>query len=87
MVAELKRSKPDHGTSPNVDLPTAWVSRNRLTLLWATQIEPEEFLIGREAVWSDITEGYAVERTFEAELGTHASHPTYRAVLISGTAG
>lgn len=47
----------------------------------------EDFLLGREPTWSDITDGYAVQRSFEDDLakGLLANRPD--ALVISGTAG
>lgn len=47
-----------------------------------------EFVMGREPVWADLGDGgYAVEREFEAELGSLIAEQEPRVVLITGTAG
>ncbi len=46
-----------------------------------------EFLLGREPTWSDLTEGFAVVREFEAALAGSATFFEPRVTLILGTAG
>jgi hypothetical protein len=48
---------------------------------------PEDFLLGREPRWSDITQGFAIERTFERDLYTSVEASSSRLSLIYGTAG
>lgn len=46
-----------------------------------------EFLLGREPRWSDITEGRAVKREFEADLKDKVNSGGERLAIITGTAG
>ncbi len=46
-----------------------------------------EFLLGREPRWSDITQGRAVKRKFEAELTDTIKQPKSRLTIVTGTAG
>jgi hypothetical protein len=50
------------------------------------QGDAREFLTGREPRWSDITDGYAVEREFDRTL-TNAVGPATRLLVVTGTAG
>lgn len=46
-----------------------------------------EFLLGREPRWSDVTEGYAIERAFDRALPAEIEVAAVRLVLLTGTAG
>jgi hypothetical protein len=48
---------------------------------------PADFLLGREPTWSDITAGFAIERSFESTLHDAATDEHNRVILITGTAG
>ncbi len=45
-----------------------------------------QYLLGREPTWTDITDGFAIERTFEADLLRESTLLEPRLVLITGTA-
>jgi Mrp family chromosome partitioning ATPase len=49
--------------------------------------DEREFLLGREPRWSDITEGFAVEREFDRALPERVRAAGARLLLITGTAG
>lgn len=49
--------------------------------------DPADFLLGREPHWSDISEGFAIERTFEDDLLQVAQDRSNRSVITCGTAG
>jgi hypothetical protein len=50
-------------------------------------VSPADFLLGREPNWGDINAGFAIERSFEAELHEAAIDVGQRIVLLTGTAG
>jgi hypothetical protein len=59
----------------------------RVAELTADSVGDErEFLLGREPRWSDLTEGFAIERTFDADVVRIASEDV-RLLVITGTAG
>lgn len=49
--------------------------------------DEREFLMGREPRWSDLTHGYAVERTCDAEIAAAFEEESVRLLVITGTAG
>jgi hypothetical protein len=49
--------------------------------------DEREFLLGREPRWSDITQGFAIEREFDRELPDLIDQSSARLILITGTAG
>ena len=49
--------------------------------------DPADFLLGREPRWSDVSEGFAIERTFEDTLLHDAQDTSNRAIIACGTAG
>jgi Mrp family chromosome partitioning ATPase len=49
--------------------------------------DEREFLLGREPRWSDITEGFAIERQFDRDLPETIAAAGARLVFITGTAG
>jgi hypothetical protein len=52
-----------------------------------SQNDEREFLHGREPRWSDLTQGYAVKRTFDSELSQLYRQNPVRLIVITGTAG
>jgi hypothetical protein len=52
-----------------------------------TSGEARDFLWGREPLWLDLTDGYAVERQFEAKLSEEISASGARVAVLTGTAG
>lgn len=46
-----------------------------------------DFLLGREPTWGDVTQGFAVERTFESSLLDAARDTRNRVVIVWGTSG
>jgi len=50
-------------------------------------VDLAEFLLGREPVWEDLTEGYAVPRAFEDESIHTLDSNEYRICVMTGTAG
>ncbi len=51
-----------------------------------SQNDAREYLLGREPRWSDITDGFAVEREFDASIASSVLDST-RLVAVTGTAG
>ena len=49
--------------------------------------DEREFLLGREPRWSDMTDGFAVEREFDRTLPDHVAEARARLVIVTGTAG
>lgn len=52
-----------------------------------SQDDEREFLHGREPRWSDLTDGYAVRRTFDSTLAQAYEDTSARLIVITGTAG
>ncbi len=48
---------------------------------------PADFLLGREPTWSDLVDGFAIERTVESELHDRVRDDSLRVLGILGTAG
>src|SRR5205814_3910080 len=44
------------------------------------------FLLGREPVWADLLEGYAVERSFDRNLIQEVANSHLKTVILTGTA-
>ena len=49
--------------------------------------DEREFLLGREPRWSDVTQGFAVTRGFDEQLGDDLQAAGSRLLVLSGTAG
>ena len=49
--------------------------------------DPREFLWGREPIWRDLTDGYAIQRTFEGSLERSIAESGARVAVLTGTAG
>jgi hypothetical protein len=49
--------------------------------------DPRDFLWGREPVWRDLTNGYAVQRQFENDLGDQIASSGACVAVLTGTAG
>lgn len=49
--------------------------------------DPRDFLWGREPVWRDLTDGYAVQRQFENDLGDRITSSGAGVAVLTGTAG
>jgi hypothetical protein len=50
-------------------------------------IDAADFLLGREPTWGDVTQGFAIERTFESTLLNAAKNQSNRVVTLSATSG
>jgi len=69
-------------------------SRGRVLIRRLSELRQESdpddlamFLLGREPHWKDLSDGYAIERDFEAEVLANAATGANDVVLITGTAG
>lgn len=72
-----------------VSVPRAPASIQPLAELLAERpvADGPEFLLGREPRWSDITEGWAVQRQFEAPLSSEINDQRARIAILTGTGG